>query len=102
METNGTAEAVPTVPGGGDEGAGEDAHAHARILARALASDLAAYHPEECRQGRDTARLVSLMAAEIARSWQLYTREVGGEIAGGTSYFRDALNEYLAGGEPYF
>ncbi|HVP37814.1 MAG TPA: zinc-ribbon domain-containing protein [Candidatus Saccharimonadales bacterium] len=90
------------LPGEAEDAAAGDPHAHARSLARALASDLAGSHPEEIRRGREGGRLVRLLAAEIARSWELYRREVGDELALTTAYFRDALNEYLAAGEPYF
>ncbi|MBI5837380.1 MAG: zinc-ribbon domain-containing protein [Candidatus Eisenbacteria bacterium] len=100
LERNGHTDPSPFgLPTNGSQDA---SHANARSLARALASDLAAYHPEECRTGHDTGKLVKLLAAEIARSWEMYNREVGPEIASGTPYFREALNEFLACGERYF
>ncbi|MEA2463030.1 MAG: hypothetical protein QOJ98_777, partial [Acidobacteriota bacterium] len=39
---------------------------------------------------------------EIKKSWEEYTGQVGTEMAKQTPYFREALNEILAKGQPIF
>ncbi|HEX7120472.1 MAG TPA: hypothetical protein VF212_16895 [Longimicrobiales bacterium] len=39
---------------------------------------------------------------EIRKSWEEYVAQVGESIARSTPYFREALNEILAGGRPLF
>ena len=86
----------------GAAGSTGEPEAHARNLARALVSDLLAYHPEACEEGARSGRLVQLLGGEIAASWELYRREVGDDVAYQAGYFREALNELLARGEDYF
>ncbi len=79
-----------------------DPEARARRLARALISDLAAYHPERQEIGLREGRLKELFQEELKKSWQEYVEHVGIEIARSTPYFRDALNEILARGKRVF
>jgi hypothetical protein len=39
---------------------------------------------------------------EIRKSWEEYVAQVGLEMAKGTTFFRDALNEILAKGDKIF
>ena len=39
---------------------------------------------------------------EIKKSWEEYSDQVGREVAESTSYFKEALNEILAGGRQIF
>ena len=70
----------------------------ARRLARALISDLAAYNPERQQQGLQEGRLKELFKDDLKKSWQEYVEQVGLEMAKGTPFFRDALNEIPAKG----
>ncbi|HEX2095391.1 MAG TPA: zinc-ribbon domain-containing protein [Longimicrobiaceae bacterium] len=79
-----------------------DPHSKARRLARALVSDMVTYHPER----RDTAlrdgTLKREFKEEIRKSWEEYVQQVGTEVAHGTTFFRDALNDILARGQKIF
>jgi len=79
-----------------------DPEARARRLARALVSDVAAYHPERQDIGLREGRLKELFQEELKKSWQEYVEQVGIEVARSTPYFRDALNEILARGKKVF
>lgn len=79
-----------------------DPDARARRLARALISDVAAYHPERQERGLRDGRLKELFQDELKKSWQEYVEQVGLEMARSTPYFRDALNEILAKGKRVF
>lgn len=81
---------------------GADPHAKARRLARALASDIATYFPERRERALREGTLRSEFREEITKSWKEYAEQVGTEVAHGTSYFRDALNEILARGQRVF
>jgi len=73
-----------------------------RMLARALVSDILVYN----RDARDKAvaegNLLEALGPEIKKSWELYKEKVGEDVANNTTYFREALNEILAGGEKVF
>ena len=79
-----------------------DPEARARRLARALISDVAAYHPERQEIGLKEGRLKELFQDELKKSWQEYVEHVGLDVAKSTPYFRDALNEILAKGKRVF
>jgi len=55
---------------------------------------------------RDRARaegnLATALGPEVSKAWELYKSKVSPEVAASTSYFKDALNEILAGGEEIF
>jgi hypothetical protein len=74
----------------------------ARRLARALVSDLVAYHPQRREEGLRTGTLRQLFREEIRKSYDEYVEQVGAELAESTPYFRDALNDVLAGGRKVF
>src|SRR2546429_18654 len=80
----------------------QDPKQKARRLARALVSDLVVYHPEKRQQGLRDKTLPQLFKDEIEKSWQEYVEQVGAEIAKGTSFWAEALNEILAGGNKVF
>ncbi len=79
-----------------------DPESRARRLARALISDLAAYNPERQQQGLQEGRLKELFKDDLKKSWQEYVEQVGLEMAKGTPFFRDALNEILSKGTRVF
>lgn len=74
----------------------------ARRLARALVSDLVAYHPQRREEGLRSGSLKQLFRDEIRKSYEEYAEQVGRELAESTPYFRDALNDVLAGGRKVF
>lgn len=80
----------------------QDPAQKARRLARALISDLAVYYPDRRKEGLAQGTLKQLFQEEIQKSWEEYTEQVGKELAESTSYFNDALNEILAGGQKLF
>lgn len=79
-----------------------DPAAKARRLARALVSDMVTYHPERREQALSNGTLKREFKEEIRKSWEEYVEQVGTETALGTPFFRDALNEILARGQPLF
>jgi predicted Zn finger-like uncharacterized protein len=74
----------------------------ARRLARALVSDLVAYHPQKREEGLRTGTLKQLFRDDIRKSWDEYVEQVGQPLAESTTHFQDALNDVLAGGRKIF
>jgi predicted Zn finger-like uncharacterized protein len=79
-----------------------DPHSKARRLARALISDIVVYHPERREESLRNGTLRQEFREEIRKSWEEYVTQVGDSLARGTPYFREALNEILAGGAQVF
>jgi predicted Zn finger-like uncharacterized protein len=79
-----------------------DPNAKARRLARALVSDMIAYHPQKREDGLRAGTLKQLFRDEIRKSYEEYVEQVGQEFAESTSHFQDALNDVLAGGKKIF
>jgi hypothetical protein len=80
----------------------QDPKQKARRLARALVSDLVVYHPEKRQQGLRDGTLPQLFKEEIEKSWHEYVEQVGAELAKTTTFWAEALNEILAGGNKVF
>ncbi|MBA3444846.1 MAG: zinc-ribbon domain-containing protein [Gemmatimonadales bacterium] len=80
----------------------QDPSLKARRLARALISDMVVYHPGKRQDGLRDGNLKQLFEDEIKKSWEEYADQVGREVAESTAYFREALNEILAGGRQIF
>jgi len=80
----------------------QEAHERARRIARALISDIVAYNPERKQRAVEAGTLKTEFRAEVIKSWHEYVQQVGPELAQGTPFFRDALNQILAGGERLF
>ena len=80
----------------------QDPALKARRLARALISDMVVYHPGKRQEGLRDGNLKELFEEEIKKSWEEYAEQVGREVAESTAYFREALNEILAGGRQMF
>lgn len=74
----------------------------ARRLARALVSDLVAYHPQRREEGLRDGTLRQLFRGEIKKSYEEYVEQVGRDVAEHSPYFQEALNEILAGGRRLF
>jgi hypothetical protein len=79
-----------------------DPKAKARRLARALVSDMATYHPDRRDRALREGTLKQEFKDEIRKSWQEYVDQVGPDLAHGTPYFREALNDILARGQQVF
>lgn len=80
----------------------QDPAQKARRLARALVSDIVVYHPAKRQEGLRDGTLKELFEDEIRKSYEEYTDQVGRDLAESTGYFREALNEILAGGRQLF
>lgn len=80
----------------------QDPSLKARRLARALISDMVVYHPGKRQEGLRDGNLKELFEEEIKKSWEEYAEQVGREVADSTPYFKEALNEILAGGRQVF
>jgi len=74
----------------------------ARRLARALVSDMIVYQPAKRQRALASGTLKDDFEEEIQKSWEEYVEQVGEEMATGTPYWREALNEILAGGQQVF
>ncbi|HSJ07382.1 MAG TPA: hypothetical protein VK936_11790 [Longimicrobiales bacterium] len=79
-----------------------DPGARAERIARALISDIVAYHPRRQAECLAAGTLRAEFRDEIMKSWEEYVAQVGLETAKSTPYFRNALNEILAKGEQIF
>lgn len=80
----------------------QDPSLKARRLARALISDMVVYHPAKRQEGLRDGNLKELFEEEIKKSWEEYSDQVGRDVAESTGFFREALNEILAGGRQIF
>jgi len=96
--------ASPPGPGGrpANPFLSQDPTLKARRLARALISDIVVYHPAKRQEGIRDGNLKELFEEEIKKSWEEYTEQVGRDVAESTGFFREALNEILAGGRQVF
>ncbi|HEX9565932.1 MAG TPA: hypothetical protein VF981_18275 [Gemmatimonadaceae bacterium] len=79
-----------------------DPNQKARRLARALVSDMVAYHPTRREEGLQQGTLKQLFRDEIKKSYEEYVEQVGREFAESTAHFQEALNDVLAGGRRIF
>ena len=79
-----------------------DPNQKARRLARALVSDMVAYHPAKREEGLQGGTLKQLFRDEIKKSYEEYVEQVGREFAESTVHFQEALNDVLAGGRKVF
>lgn len=80
----------------------KDPDLRARRLARALVSDIITYHPARHAEGLRDGTVRDLFRDEIRKSYEEYSAQVGQQIAEGTPYFQDALNEVLGAGKKIF
>ncbi len=74
----------------------------ARSLARSLVSDIIAYHKDKHTQSLEAGTLVEDFDEEVQKSWKEYTDQVDADVVAGSTFFNDALNDILAGGEDVF
>lgn len=92
---------APSAPARRSFGA-QDPDARAQRIARALVSDIVAYHPDRREKSLAAGTLRVEFREEIMKSWEEYVAQVGAELAKKTPHFRAALNEILAKGEAIF
>ncbi|MGH7446612.1 MAG: hypothetical protein ACREK1_11075, partial [Longimicrobiales bacterium] len=90
-----------TVPRPGVFGS-RDPKARAQRIARALVSDIVAYHPGRRDACLAAGTLRTEFRDEIMKSWEEYVSQVGDQMAKSTPYFRNALNDILAKGQALF
>jgi hypothetical protein len=74
----------------------------AQCLARLLAARLRHENPEKIAEGLRDNTLQALMAREVMMAWKEYKEAVPQPVLEDTDYFREALNEVLAGGTKVF
>ncbi len=74
----------------------------ARRLARALVSDMIVYQPKKRQEALQSGTLKEAFGEEIKKSWEEYVQQVGEDTAQSTDFFREALNDILAGGRKVF
>lgn len=60
------------------------------------------YQPEKRDQALQAGNLKEAFEEEIKKSWEEYVEQVGEELANSTTFFNEALNEILAGGQQIF
>lgn len=80
----------------------KDPDQRAKRLARALVSDIITYHPAKHAEGLRDGTLKQLFREEIKKSFEEYIAQVGQQLAEGTTYFQEALNEVLGAGKKIF
>jgi predicted Zn finger-like uncharacterized protein len=95
--TGGTATAARPVVFGS-----RDPNARAQRIARALVSDIVAYHPKRRDECLAAGTLRTEFREEIMKSWEEYVAQVGLDMAKKTPFFRNALNDILARGQQIF
>jgi len=74
----------------------------AKRLARVLVSDILCYNQEVRDQALRDGTLMTVLGAEIKKSWELYKEKIGPDEANSSNYFKEALNEILADGQKVF
>ena len=80
----------------------KDPNLRAKRLARALVSDIITYQPAKHAEGLRDGTIRELFKDEIRKSYEEYTAQVGQQLAEGTPYFQEALNEVLGAGRKIF
>ena len=76
-----------------------DPNQKAKRLARALVSDMLAYHPGKRDEGLANGTLKQIFREEIKKSYEEYVDQIGRDFAESSTHFQDALNELLAAGK---
>jgi hypothetical protein len=79
-----------------------DPNQKAKRLARALVSDMLAYHPGKRDEGLANGTLKQIFREEIKKSYEEYVDQIGRDFAESSTHFQDALNELLAAGKKMF
>jgi len=80
----------------------QDPRQKARRLARALISDMIVYQPEKRQRALAGGNLKEEFEDEIQKSWEEYVDQIGEEMATSNEFWKEALNDILAGGQQIF
>ncbi|MEO5510031.1 MAG: hypothetical protein ABIV28_08220 [Longimicrobiales bacterium] len=80
----------------------KDPSARAHRIARALVSDIVAYHKKKLAESIEKGTMRQDFREEIMKSWEEYVAQVGNDVAKSTPHFRNALNDILAQGQQVF
>jgi hypothetical protein len=67
-----------------------------------LISDMIVYQPQKRQDALDNGTLKEEFEEEIKKSWEEYVDQVGEGMANSTTFFREALNDILSGGQEVF
>ena len=79
-----------------------DPDARAQRIARALVSDIVAYHKKKVEASLAAGTMRTDFREEIMKSWEEYVAQVGVDLAKASPHFRNALNDILARGQQVF
>jgi hypothetical protein len=60
------------------------------------------YQPQKRQDAMASGTLKEAFDEEIKKSWEEYVEQVGEELANSTEFFKEALNDILAGGNNVF
>lgn len=93
---------VGEAPSFSDDTEKKSSHRKAERLGKSLVKDIYLYHKDKVEQGRRDGTLVQLLGEEIKKSWRFYKKQVDPEVLKERNYFKDALNEIIAGGKEVF
>ncbi len=74
----------------------------ARILSRWLALEILVKNEEEIRLGLKEGNLTARLGVAVIDAYRRYQEAVPRHVVEGTTYFRDAINEIVAGGQKVF
>ncbi|MCK4773905.1 MAG: hypothetical protein KAT30_03935, partial [Candidatus Krumholzibacteria bacterium] len=85
-----------------ERGKGRTKDDRAKRLARVLVSDILCYNQDKRDRALQDGTLMTVLGAEIKKSWELYKDKIGSDLANSTNYFKEALNEILADGQEVF
>jgi len=77
-------------------------HTGAKLLARWLALEIAVINHEEIATGLEESNLSARLGVPVLDAYNKYRESLPDTLVNETSYFKDALNEILAGGEKVF
>jgi len=77
-------------------------HTGARLLARWLALEVATANHEEIATGLEENNLSARLGVPVLDAYEKYRNSLPEALVNQTSYFKDAFNEILAGGEKVF
>ncbi len=81
---------------------GDALHTGAKLLARWLALEIAVNNHKEIATGLEENNLPARLGVPVLDAYNKYRESLPETLVNETSYFKDALNEILAGGEKVF
>lgn len=74
----------------------------AKRLARVFVSDILVYNQAKRDKALKDGNLMTVLGPEIKKSWEAFKEKTGSDVVESNDYFREALNEILAGGQKIF